>query len=76
MRLFHAAVLVAMVFALAVPPIGYAQGGAPEAGQNLPVEFFDRMMTELSNWGRWGKNDQKGATNLITPARGSSPSLR
>jgi kynurenine formamidase len=72
MRLFRAAVLsalVAMVLALAVPPIGYAQGGAPEAGQNLPVEFFDRMMTELSNWGRWGKDDQKGATNLITPAK-------
>jgi kynurenine formamidase len=30
---------------------------------------FDRMMTELSNWGRWGKDDQKGALNLITPAK-------
>jgi kynurenine formamidase len=25
-------------------------------------------MTELSNWGRWGKDDQMGAVNLITPA--------
>jgi hypothetical protein len=23
-------------------------------------------MTELSNWGRWGKDDQLGALNLIT----------
>lgn len=30
---------------------------------------FDRFMTELSNWGRWGKDDQMGAVNLITPAR-------
>src|SRR5467141_3769696 len=30
---------------------------------------FDRLMTELSNWGRWGKTDQMGAVNLITPAK-------
>src|SRR5436853_312496 len=29
----------------------------------------DRWMTELSNWGRWGKNDQLGALNFITPAK-------
>jgi kynurenine formamidase len=28
----------------------------------------DRWMKELSNWGRWGKDDQKGTFNLITPA--------
>ena len=26
-----------------------------------------RWMTELSNWGRWGKDDQLGTLNLITP---------
>src|SRR6266567_3075409 len=30
---------------------------------------FDRLMKELSNWGRWGKDDQLGAVNLITPAK-------
>jgi hypothetical protein len=29
----------------------------------------DRWMTELSNWGRWGKDDQLGSLNLITPAK-------
>src|SRR5260370_9193126 len=29
----------------------------------------DGWMTELSNWGRWGKNDQLGTLNLITPAK-------
>jgi hypothetical protein len=29
-------------------------------------EQFDRWMTELSNWGRWGKDDERGALNLIT----------
>ena len=27
---------------------------------------FDRWMKELSNWGRWGTDDQVGAVNLIT----------
>ncbi len=29
----------------------------------------DRWMTELSNWGRWGKDDQIGTLNLITPEK-------
>jgi hypothetical protein len=29
----------------------------------------DRWMTELSNWGRWGKDDQLGALNFVTPAK-------
>jgi len=28
----------------------------------------ERWMTELSNWGRWGKQDQLGALNLVTSA--------
>lgn len=28
-----------------------------------------KMMQTLSNWGRWGKNDQLGALNLITPQK-------
>jgi kynurenine formamidase len=30
---------------------------------------IDREMQELSNWGRWGKDDQLGAANLITAAK-------
>ena len=30
---------------------------------------FEQWMTELSNWGRWGKDDQLGALNLVTPAK-------
>ncbi len=36
--------------------------------RNLTKEDVDRWMTELSNWGRWGKDDQAGTVNLITPA--------
>lgn len=28
---------------------------------------FERWMKELSNWGRWGADDELGALNLITP---------
>jgi kynurenine formamidase len=30
---------------------------------------FRRWIDELSNWGRWGEDDQKGTLNLITPER-------
>ena len=29
----------------------------------------EAWQTELSNWGRWGSDDQPGTLNLITPAR-------
>ncbi|MGI9542272.1 MAG: cyclase family protein [Cyclobacteriaceae bacterium] len=30
-------------------------------------ETLDQWMEEVSNWGRWGDNDQLGTLNLITP---------
>ena len=30
---------------------------------------FHRALKELSNWGRWGNDDELGAANLITPAK-------
>ena len=32
-------------------------------------EDFHRAMEELSNWGRWGAEDELGAANLITPEK-------
>jgi kynurenine formamidase len=37
--------------------------------RNLTRDDVDRWMTELSNWGKWGKEDQAGTLNLITPAK-------
>jgi kynurenine formamidase len=39
------------------------------ADQPVDQATLDRWMQELSNWGRWGKNDQMGTVNLITPAK-------
>ena len=29
---------------------------------------FDRLFDEVSNWGRWGADDEKGTLNYLTPA--------
>lgn len=41
------------------------------AGERPPVTKAqgERWDAELSNWGRWGKDDQLGALNLITPQK-------
>src|SRR5882757_11582637 len=39
------------------------------ADQPVEKATLDRWMQELSNWGRWGRNDQLGTVNLITPAK-------
>ena len=33
------------------------------------ADEFDAMFSDLSNWGRWGADDELGAFNLITPAK-------
>ncbi|PYR54235.1 MAG: cyclase, partial [Acidobacteria bacterium] len=30
---------------------------------------YERWKKDLSNWGRWGKDDEIGTMNLITPAK-------
>jgi kynurenine formamidase len=41
------------------------------AGDARPIapEELAKMFEELKNWGRWGAEDQRGALNLITPAK-------
>ena len=40
-----------------------------QSSHNVDKTQFERWMKQLSNWGRWGKDDQKGSVNLITPAK-------
>jgi kynurenine formamidase len=37
--------------------------------KELDEADIERMMDGLSNWGRWGPDDQLGAANLITPEK-------
>jgi kynurenine formamidase len=41
---------------------------APSRPLVTPAEY-ERWQTELSNWGRWGKDDELGTLNLITPTK-------
>ena len=43
----------------------------PAAASHAPVskQQMEKWKNELSNWGRWGKDDERGALNLITPAK-------
>jgi kynurenine formamidase len=43
--------------------------GAAAARFPRNAEEFDTMFQQVKNWGRWGKDDQLGAANLITEAK-------
>ena len=43
----------------------------PAAATATPTEA-EAILARRRNWGRWGNDDQKGAANLITPARRAS----
>ena len=58
----HSVLAVAVLHAV----IG-AQGAA--ARPFVTQVEYNRWRQELSNWGRWGKDDQAGALNLITAAK-------
>jgi kynurenine formamidase len=45
-----------------------SQSGGP-SNHTVTREQYEQWKKELSNWGRWGKDDQIGTLNLITPAK-------
>jgi len=46
-----------------------ARGEETAARPKVTTADVQAMMKSLSNWGRWGDDDQLGALNLITPAK-------
>jgi len=64
-----ASVFLIMLVGFAAPCALVSTGAWQEAQRKMTKEDVDRLMTELSNWGRWGKEDQLGAVNLITEAK-------
>src|SRR5947208_8447516 len=61
--------VVACAFALVAV---LSQKVASQVGSSRPLVSeaqFNAWLTELSNWGRWGKDDELGTLNLITPAK-------
>jgi kynurenine formamidase len=58
--------LIVLNLAVAVP---HARSQSTTRPTIANEEDFHRAMKELSNWGRWGADDELGAANLITPAK-------
>jgi kynurenine formamidase len=58
-----------LVAALWMAPPPSPADDLPPARKKLTKADVEAMMTSLSNWGRWGKDDQRGALNLITPEK-------
>ena len=56
---------------LLLAPMHTACGQAPEGGadREVSLEEYEEWKEELSNWGRWGPDDEIGALNLITPEK-------
>src|SRR5213594_2555818 len=53
----------------ALIPLATLHQALVQEKRTLTRADIDRWMSELSNWGRWGKEDQLGAVNLITEAK-------
>src|SRR4029453_5456041 len=42
---------------------------APPAGTAAMRANYERWRTEFKTWGKWGQDDNKGTSNLITPQK-------
>ena len=66
---FAAAAVVAAPSAQQAPPAPpILSPGLAAARFPRDLAEFDQMFNQVKNWGRWGKDDQLGAANLITEA--------
>ena len=66
MRTVAGIVAVAIVGGLSTGVLSSQEGSSPRTVTQADME---RWKVELSNWGRWGPEDQRGTLNLITPAK-------
>ena len=46
-----------------------AHPSTQEPARLVTLDKLKQWEKELSNWGRWGKDDQRGLLNLITPEK-------
>ncbi len=61
--------VISLILFGTVVSIPHAQSQGNARPTLASEEDFRRAMKELSNWGRWGADDELGAANLITPAK-------
>ena len=68
MKTVSQSLLVLLGAALATGPL-LSQIAKPAASHEVTPAQYEEWKKTLSNWGRWGKDDQIGALHLITPAK-------
>lgn len=68
MRTFAGSFLAATAALVAIGNL-LPQATTPATPHTVTPAEYEQWKKELSNWGRWGKDDQIGALNLITPAK-------
>ncbi len=61
--------ICAIVLTCSMAACGASSFTQPETREPTTVAQFDQWMAELSNWGRWGPDDELGAANLMTAAK-------
>jgi kynurenine formamidase len=59
----------AVLASYAVTSIAKEESLMERSREHLTKAQFDQIFKQVSNWGRWGKDDQLGTLNLITPVR-------
>lgn len=67
LRSKHSTVVVCISFCFAL--LGSSASAQNSERKEYTKADVDRLVNELSNWGRWGKEDQLGALNLITTGK-------
>jgi len=66
------ATLLILGILLTTPCLILRGGQAPselKAHSAMTKDEFEKVFKQISNWGRWGKDDQMGSVNLITPQK-------
>ena len=68
MKTLAASLLALLVLVFTATKLS-SQAQAPASSHTVTEAQYERWKKELSNWGRWGKDDEIGTLNLITPAK-------
>src|SRR6516165_8725841 len=61
--------ILSVVALAAVVSAGCAPQEKVTENRNVTPAQFEEWKKDLNNWGRWGKDDEIGTMNLITPAK-------
>lgn len=56
-----------VIVALLLCAIPFSAIAAEPDSETIGKQQFENWFNEISNWGRWGKDDELGTLNLITP---------